>query len=203
MFGIKELVVDFTTEFPHKGEQFVMQVLIPSGYPKEMLIRLNHVRVALQLLFMSDILTASSYKTYPEILSQCPNEEAWSDMRWPNKQPMDSDYHLWRNAMISICPSRRGTDKVGQFISLTHRIWCWMWNTSESTLHHLNKDGTTEDVFILGHKPNKFHYSHSQPSSCHQMMCSVKPTLGGGHWCLTSTEALARPIQPPTCFLDV
>jgi hypothetical protein len=162
-----------------------------------MLIRLNGVRDTLQLLFMSDILTASGNKINPVILSQRPNEEAWSDMRWPNKQLTESDYHLWRKAMISICPSRRGTGKVGRFISLTHRIWRWTWNTSESTLYHLNKDGTTEDVFILGRKPNRFHYSHSQPSSHHQMIYSVKPTLGGG------PEALARPTQPPTCFLDV
>jgi hypothetical protein len=49
-----------------------------------MLIRLNRVRVALQLLFMSDILTASGNKINPEILSQCPNEEAWSNMTWLN-----------------------------------------------------------------------------------------------------------------------
>ncbi len=62
-----------------------------------------------------------------------------------------------------------------------------MWNASESTFDHLNKDGTTEDVFILECKPNRFEYSHSQPSSYHQKICSVEPTLGGGHWRLTST----------------
>jgi hypothetical protein len=105
--------------------------------------------------------------------------------------------------MISVCPSRRGTDKVGCFTAPTHRIWRWMWNANESTLHHLNKDGTTENVFILGRKPNRFNYSHSQPSSRHQTICSIEPTLGWGYWHLTSTEALARPIQPPTCFLYV
>jgi hypothetical protein len=39
-----------------------MQVLILSGYIKEMLIRLNHVRVTLLLLIMLDILTASINK---------------------------------------------------------------------------------------------------------------------------------------------
>jgi hypothetical protein len=85
MFGINVVVADFTTEFPCKGDQFIMQVLIASGYTKEMLIRLNPVRVALQFLFMSDILTASGNKINPEILSQCPNEEAWLNMRWLNK----------------------------------------------------------------------------------------------------------------------
>ena len=162
-----------------------------------MLIRLNRVRFALQLLFMLDILIVSGNKINPEILFQCPNEEEWSNMRWPNKQPTESDYHLWRNAMISICPSKRGTGKVGQFTASTHRIWCLTCKASEFTLHHLNKDGTTEDVFISRCKPNRFHYSHSQPSSRHQTICSVEPTLGGGYWRLTSTEALARPIQPP------
>ncbi len=152
---------------------------------------------------MLDILTVSGNKINPEILSKCPNKEAWSDMRWPNKQLLDSDFQLWRNAMISICPSRIGTGYVRHFIAPTHRIWCWTWNINESTLLHLKKEGKTKDVFISGHKPNRFHYSHSQPCNHHHMICSKEPTLGGGHWCLTPTEPLAEPMQPPACFLDM
>ncbi len=41
MFDIKVVVADFTTKFPRKGDQLIMQVLIASGYMKEMLIKLN------------------------------------------------------------------------------------------------------------------------------------------------------------------
>jgi hypothetical protein len=143
---------------------------------------------------MLDILTASCNKINPEILSQHPNKEAWSDMRWPNEQPLDSDFQHWRNAMISICPSRRGKDNIRQFIAPTHRIWRWMWNVNKSTLHHLKRNGKTKDIFILGCKPHRFHYSNSQPHSHHHMICVVEPMLGGGHWHLTSAEPLAKPM---------
>ncbi len=105
--------------------------------------------------------------------------------------------------MISICPSRRWTGNIKWFIAPTHRIWCSTWSNNKLTLHHLKKDGKTKDIFILGHKPNRFHYSYSQPCSHHHMICLVEPTLGGGHLCITSTEPLAKPMHPPTCFLDV
>jgi hypothetical protein len=38
MFDIKVVVVDFTMDFLHKGNQFIMQVLVRSGYPKEVLL---------------------------------------------------------------------------------------------------------------------------------------------------------------------
>ena len=133
---MRVVVAGLPTKYPCKGNQFIMQVLARSGYPQEMLLWLNHVWVALQLLFMLDILTASCNKINPEILSQHPNKEAWSDMRWLNEKPSDSDFQLWRNAMNSICPSRRGTGNVRWFIAPTHRMWRWMWNVNESTLHH-------------------------------------------------------------------
>jgi hypothetical protein len=68
-FGMKVVVADFNADYPCEGDPFIMQVLIQSGYSKEMLLWLNRVQVSLQLLFMSDILTASGNKISPEILS--------------------------------------------------------------------------------------------------------------------------------------
>ena len=53
----------------------------------------------MQLLFMSDVLTASGNKIGLEVLSRHPCKEAWLRMRWPNKQPTTSNMELWKNAM--------------------------------------------------------------------------------------------------------
>ncbi len=98
------VVVDITTVFPQEGDQYIMKVLICLGYSREMLLWLNRVQAFLQLLF-SDILTVFEHKISPEILSRQLPGEAWLNMRWPNEQPTDLDFHLWRNAMSSICPS--------------------------------------------------------------------------------------------------
>jgi hypothetical protein len=76
-----------------------MQVILRAGYRTEDLWQINRVRVLLQVLFMSDILTASGNMISSEVMSPRPRGEAWSSMRWPNKQPTMPDMDLWRNAI--------------------------------------------------------------------------------------------------------
>jgi hypothetical protein len=101
-FNVRAVVANLNSTFPHNGNQFIMQVLIQSGYSNEVLHRLNRVRVGRQLLFMSEVLTASGN---PEVLTQRSPGEAWSNMTWPTEHPPESDFQLWRRAMLSICPS--------------------------------------------------------------------------------------------------
>jgi hypothetical protein len=124
-------------------------------------------------------------------------------MRWPNKHPMDSDMRLWRDIMISICPSRSSTSRVRRFTGCLHKIWRWFWSKANSTLHHTNLYGRTVDVFVSGRKPNLFTYSHSQPSHVHKIICSVQPNLEGEHWHLLSTAPCAMQNPLPSLFLEV
>ena len=107
-FNVKAVVTNITTAFPCEGDEFIMQVLMRSGYTNEALRHLNRVRVCQQLLYMSDVLTASGNKINPEVLTRRPPEDAWSNMTWPNEHPTDSDFKMWHRAMVSICPSRSG-----------------------------------------------------------------------------------------------
>ena len=109
LFGVHTVVADYPLRFPREGGQFIMQVLIKAGYAEEVLRRLNQVRVFLQVLFLSDVLTAFGGKVSTDILSQWPQGKAWSTMRWPNKQPTNSDMWLWEDAILSICPARSST----------------------------------------------------------------------------------------------
>jgi len=61
-FYVKIVVADHTLKFPRENNKFIMQALINEGYTGEALRRLNRVRVLQQVLFMSDILTASGCK---------------------------------------------------------------------------------------------------------------------------------------------
>jgi hypothetical protein len=180
-----------------------MQVLIKSGYLNELLLQLNQVCIWLQVLFMSDILTASGNKTNSKTLSCCPCGGARSSMQWPNEQPTESNFKLWRYAMQSICPSRSRAASIGRFIASTHKIWRWAWNDSKSTLHQLSTNSATEDVLISGKKPNRFHYSHYQPRGNCNMICLVEPTLVGEHYRLTSIEPVATLNSALALFLDV
>jgi hypothetical protein len=123
MFDMHVVVADQLQEVPQKGGQFIMQVLIRVGYTSKALGCLNRVQVSLQLLFMYDILTVSGNKVCAHILLPRPHGEAWLEMRWPNKYPTNSDMRLWRDAMLSICPSRSNISSIGHFIGRLHRIW--------------------------------------------------------------------------------
>ncbi len=104
-FNVRAVVANLNLTFPCDGDQFIMQVLIQSGYSIKVLHRLNRVRVSQQLLFMSDVLTALGNKINLEVLTQQSPGEAWSNMTWPTEHPPESDFQLWRIAMLSICPS--------------------------------------------------------------------------------------------------
>ncbi len=121
-FNVRAVVANLNLTFPRDDNQFIMQVLIQSGYSNKVLHRLNRVRVSQQLLFMSDVLTASGNKINPEVLTQQSPGEAWSNMMRPTEHPPESDFQLWRRAMLSICPSQTNRTQVGGFTGPTHRI---------------------------------------------------------------------------------
>jgi hypothetical protein len=58
-FNMKLVIADGAQTYPRENDQFIMQVLISKGYSGKTLRRLNRVQVSQQVLFMSDILTAS------------------------------------------------------------------------------------------------------------------------------------------------
>jgi hypothetical protein len=72
-FDVKIVVADHTLKFPRENNKFIMQALINKGYTGNTLRRLNRVRVSQQVLFMSDILTASGCKIDKEA------ESRWHD----------------------------------------------------------------------------------------------------------------------------
>ena len=140
MFGITVTTPSALGGFPREGDDFIMQVILRAGYSTHEVKRINRVRVSMQVLFMSDILTASGHMIKTEILSPRPRDETKSNMRWPNEHPTPSNITLWRNAMRAICPSRCLGQGVGRFITQTHRIWKGHWNSDESTLHRTRDD---------------------------------------------------------------
>jgi hypothetical protein len=122
MFDLHKVVADVPLQFPREGDQFLMQVLIKAGYRGDALRRLNRVQISLQVLFLSDVLTASGGKVSSDSLSLRPQGEAWSNMRWPNEHPTNSDMQFWNHAIISICPTRSSTSSVGKYIRNLHRV---------------------------------------------------------------------------------
>jgi hypothetical protein len=134
-FNVKLIEANTIQKYPRENNQFIMQVLVKSGHSGDMLKRLNCVQILQQLLFMSDILTASGSKIDAEVVSQQANGERQLTLHWPNKQPTHSDLQLWKTALQMICSSKSRAATVGRFVAAPHKIWCWAWNKEDSTLH--------------------------------------------------------------------
>ncbi len=158
------------------------------------------------MLFISDILTASGTKIDSEVLGQPRKRCKRSRLRWPIEQPTTSEFQLWRDAVMALHPSRNTQTRLGMFIPPTHRIWEWRWDEGSRYLCQSIDDGDTEDVFLAGKKPNRFHYLETRPSTRHGTICSVEPTHAGqdqGGWRLTSLGQKTTKAPAPQTFMDV
>jgi hypothetical protein len=70
---------DSSFQFPRQGDKFLMLVFMEQGHSREALIRLNWVRLHLQIIFLSDILLASGQRidgiTAPKIRRESFNQK--------------------------------------------------------------------------------------------------------------------------------
>jgi hypothetical protein len=180
-----------------------MQLLLERGYTWEGLWRLNCMRIFLQVLILSDILTTLGNKINPEVLLHRLSNKTRSRMQWPTECPTESDFQLWKDAMHSLCPSRRPNERVGHFTAPTHKIWRWTLDDASGFLCHANNDGSTEDVFVAGRKPNRFYYLYSRLSSTNGTLCLVQPTHASSGWQLTFLALAATPPPAPQRFVKV
>jgi hypothetical protein len=180
-----------------------MQLLFEIDYPREILQRLNHVRIFLQVLFLFNILMASGNKINPEVLLHQLTSWARSRMRWPTECPTELDFQLWRDAMHTLCPSRCPHKQVGHFTAPTHKIWQWTWDNTNGSLCCASDNGGTKDVFVARQKPNRFHNLYTRPSCNKGTICLVKPTHACGGWWPTSLALAATPPSVPQLFLEV
>jgi hypothetical protein len=120
-----------------------------------------------------------------------------------NRMPHRVRLQLWRDVMHSLCPSRCPHARVGHFTAPTHKIWWWTWGDASSFFCHASNDGSTEDVFVAGRKPNRFYYLYSRQSSTIGTLCLVEPTHASGGWRLTSSALAATPPPAPQMSMEV
>jgi hypothetical protein len=82
---------------------------------------LNRMCIFLQVLFLSDILTASGNKINPEVLLHWPSSKARSRLRWPTECPTELDLQMWRDMIHALCPSGRLYTQVENFTAPTNK----------------------------------------------------------------------------------
>jgi hypothetical protein len=99
---VRAFIADGVVDNPRVRDCFLMQVFVEKGYPRDILLRLNRVRVYWQALFVSDILTASGNKIDPEVLGWPNAHLNRSHLRWLTEQPTASNFQTWRDAILAL-----------------------------------------------------------------------------------------------------
>jgi hypothetical protein len=99
-----------------------MLVFMERGYSREMVRRLNRVRIHMQVLFLLDVLTVSGNRIDGAALSLWPSTKKMSTLNWPKEEQTTADMILWKEALKDICPSRRRLNCLGQYVTKSHWV---------------------------------------------------------------------------------
>jgi hypothetical protein len=180
-----------------------MLVFIKQGHSREALLRLNWVRVHLQLIFFSDILSASGLRINPTVFQHRAVGESHSSMRWPKEEPTDSDFSLWWEAVEDICPSCLRVHSMGEYVGETYRIHPWQWCQESNTLLHTAWGSETTEVYSnTVKKSNRYTKMATWSQQERGNVCSVEE-IQPGVFRVTSTARKAPVATPRISFLEV
>lgn len=180
---------------PREGDKWIMPVLAAAGHSPEQLQRLNRVRVHQQVLFLSDVLTASGWLLEDHTTQSRPGMTRWSGLRFPLQSPTQDDFEYWSESIRALHPIRGLGIRIGPYVRASHRIWGWWHDEELDLLFHSNQETQSVDLYKQLDRPNRWKLSEA---GLHRPLtgqpCSVK--------CLPENlrmivGATALPVQSP------
>ena len=110
-------------ELPCCGDKLLMGEFLHCGFSADELRRINRVRIHVQVLFLSDILSSSGKILYGKYLVRRKTEEKWSKLNFPKEQPPNKYFSLWKSAIRQVVPARGIMDRLGNLTQDGHKIW--------------------------------------------------------------------------------
>ena len=83
MFNVKITVSNVDLPFPKRGDKWLMAEFIRAGYSGNELLRLNRVRLHMQVNFLSEVICAKGKAIDPRYLHKQKENEEWSTLLFP------------------------------------------------------------------------------------------------------------------------
>jgi hypothetical protein len=128
----------------------LMDYFVGLGYSPAILGTLNRCRLYLQIITLSDIVSADGSCIITDVFQGLPLLDRKSTLKWPNQQrPPSKDWEIWASALRSLQPRNSLLQPLGQWMhNNSHQSWFW-FKAAKSPIFYYH-DG--EDNWI-SHRP--------------------------------------------------
>ena len=145
--GIEVYISDSEIPFPRENDICLMEYFYQQGCTVEDLRSLNRCRMALHLLFLSDVVTADGLHLESSMISEVNNVPIKSDYTFPPSFPSPADWRKWAAFWSRVSgPSFSTSRYLGCWTSRTHRGWKWYHDDASDTLYSYG------DILEIYHK---------------------------------------------------
>ncbi len=130
---------------PCRRDHMLVEMFLDAGYKGLQLQGLNRCRLALRLLFLSDITTACGHFLDVTFLTEphC-SQNHRSTFIFPSEKPSRSKWKPWLEFWTAVAePGGSLNQPLGKWVGLTHHKWTWFYRPHKDILYR-KKDNRIE-----------------------------------------------------------
>jgi hypothetical protein len=132
----------YVPQLQRKHDIALMDFFHSLKYKPAVLKTLNSCRLYLQVIFLSDITTASGTEIEDDAKQGKHFLDRESMLGWPTKQrPSPLAWKQWQEALRYLEEGPRLKKPLGDWISATHQRWQWFFHREERELYKLSPNG--------------------------------------------------------------
>ncbi len=179
-----------------------MAWFIAVGCSEKELQSLNRVQKHQQVLFLSNILRASSGTADKRYLQKWRGGELWSSMKFPHEDVMETEMGLWRRAIAQVVAYGPAQTSLGWLTTEGEGHKVWEWQVQESNIRLFQQYKNRIEVY--GHI-RRGRYKRLRASWSGKMKGDVATVeeVTPGIWKVCSVAIhTVRPV-PPSNFINI
>ena len=113
---------DTPLEPPLCGDKCLMREFLRCGFSADYLKRPNIVRIHMQVLLLSDILSALGKILGGKYLVRRKTDDKWSKLNFPKEHPPNKDFTLCKSSIQQVVPAGGIMDRLGNLTQDGHKI---------------------------------------------------------------------------------
>jgi len=182
---------------PRKYDALLVRLFWEAGYRGQQLQTLNRCRLALKLIFLSDIATACGrFINIALVMHPAPQAKSVSSFVFPNERPSQNDWQLWLELWTALAgPGWSLRRPLGIWEHTTHRRWDWFYDARDDLLIHSGRDG----VIVAYSRPGEGHRLRSRQvyNRSHELDTIPTHCLLANVMVLPGEQILRRETGPP------